>query len=144
MGNIEEKWAIFAIQVAEGYLTPEFFLKCYNGHQTITSTSPFTVEIECTSEIIIPAIITIQTAAAFSDESGKFIFKSFTYMCWRKIEYKIGSKSNKYKIPDGLTGEIETEECGRGDTDSCLSVISKEWQSKSIIFYLYIDGDGID
>jgi hypothetical protein len=49
LGDRGEKWAIFASQVAEGYQTPEMFLTCYNGQQTITSTSPFTVEIECTT-----------------------------------------------------------------------------------------------
>ena len=53
-----------------------------------------------------------QTAAAFSDLPEKFTFESFNEGCGNLINYRVGTQSSTARIPEGLTGEVISEECG--------------------------------
>ena len=63
-----------------------------------------------------------QTAAAFSTLPQKFTFDSFVEGCGNHINYRVGTESSTARIPEGLTGEVISEECG---LMTCISVISE-------------------
>ena len=99
-------------------------LSCQTEYMT-SSIDNWAIGMVCKSGIVVSDFYANQTAAAFSNFPGQFMFESFTEGCENEITYEIGSISEKGQVPEGLTNEIVIENCSDSQEKTCVFVNSK-------------------
>ena len=72
----------------------------------------------------MPDFYANQTASAFSNLPGQFLFERFTEGCENEISYDIVSISKKGQVPNGLIDEIVIKDCSNIQEKTCVFINS--------------------